>query len=67
MFLFFPHLSNRKTREDWLALGGKTLEDRAKERCKEILKAKKRIYITEKQKQELLKIEKKYTNMLVGS
>jgi trimethylamine--corrinoid protein Co-methyltransferase len=64
--MFFPKLSNRKTREDWLALGGKTLEDQAKRRCKEILRAEKKIYITEKQKQELLKIEKKYTNILTG-
>ena len=63
--MFFPKLSNRKTREDWLALGGKSLEHKAKERCEDILKAEKKMCITEKQKEEMLRIEKKFIGMLV--
>jgi len=64
--MFFPKLSNRKSCEDWIKEGGKSLEEKAKEKCQEILKADEKIYLTEKQKQELLKIEKKYIDILTG-
>lgn len=64
--MFFPELSNRKTREDWMKEGGKSLGKKAKEKCQEILKSDEKIYVTEKQQNELLKIEQKYTDMLTG-
>lgn len=62
--MFFPGLTNRRTREDWMKEGGKSLEEKAKERCQEILRSDAKTYVTEKQKEELLRIEKKYTDML---
>ncbi len=62
--MFFPGLTNRRTREDWMKEGGKSLEEKAKERCQEILRSEAKTYVTEKQKEELLRIEKKYTDML---
>jgi len=64
--MFFPELSNRKGYEGWIREGGKSLEEKAKEKCQRILNAEKKSYITEKQKQELLNIEEKYTRMLVS-
>ncbi len=64
--MFFPELSNRRTREDWMREGGKSLEEKAKEKCQEILKADEKTYVTEEQRRELLNIEKQYTDMLIG-
>jgi len=59
--LNYPKMPNRDRRVNWVERGSKSLEEKAKEKIKEILKgSKSKTYLTRSQRKELKKIEKKW-------
>lgn len=51
---FSPSLSDRQSRDAWMAKGSKTAAQRAREKVVEILKEKPRIYLEKEKEQKLL-------------